>query len=204
MKEMNTMKRFAVVLALVALAVCATTAAYGSSINLSESWYIKITNFSISPIMEDFWTVSSYTWSTTSLVEPKLQDPYGDHYRTLLFDFHAGTVTTNDYVRFEPRATVGSAWSGTMSFDWEIHCNNPQVLFDVDGGGQTWWTAPVGSSYRSGSASFYVSTWGDPAAQIPPALTVSFAPVPEPTSFAALLIPISLSGIGFVLRRSRR
>ncbi len=203
---MNKTKRFAVVLAFIALATCAATAALADSINLSESWYIKITNISLGD--DDFTEYQTYGWSSTSLIEPKLLDPDPldpGLFRTLVFDFHTGQADMDAEAWFMPFATVGSTWTATMSFDWEIHCDNPQVLFGVytDDGGLTksaWWTAPTGSSYRSGSASFGTGT----LAGIPPAFYVSFAAVPEPTSFVALLIPISLSGIGFAWRRARK
>ncbi|MHB9035086.1 MAG: hypothetical protein ACYC64_00365 [Armatimonadota bacterium] len=200
------MKKIAVVLAIVALAICAATAVYGDSINLSESWYIKITNFSLrgEANFNQFWT---YGRSTTSLIEPKLQDTDPNNqgfFRTLLFDFHAGQANADDISQFEPYATLGSDWSGTMSFNWAVYCNDPRVLFDVYSpwviGGEyptVWWSAPTGNSSRSGTASFYVSTLN----QITPAFRVSFASVPEPSTFVVLLC--ALFCVPLLNRRAR-
>jgi hypothetical protein len=204
------MKNLVIVLAVAALAICAASAVCGDPIDLSENWYIKITNFSLQGSFvsfEDFSRIWSYKYSTTSSIEPKLQYPAsdGESYSTLIFDFHAGQASLDDKAWFDPLATLGTSWGATMSFDWEIHCNDPRVIFGVDGVGTTqgvhkvWWTVPVGGSYRSGSTSLGVSTYLTDT----PNFYVSFAEVPEPTGFVALLVPISLSGIGIRLRRTK-
>ena len=199
-----------VLVSIIALSSLIPATAQANSINLSENWYIKITNFSLQgggelplPLTINLTALSlpgSYQGSSTQIVEPKLQDQVSgnpNYYNTLLFDFHAGSVTTADKAWFYPACTVGSIWSGTMSFNWQIYSNDPSILFGVSSDEQTWWTAPSGSSYRSGSASFYVSTSGEGAA--PPEFVVSFASVPEPTS----LLTVMMFTVGFICRRRR-
>jgi hypothetical protein len=209
------MKKLMVVLVTVILTMSAVTT-YADTIGLSENWYIKITNFSLQGEIEPDWSnpnptpinqigfsrVWSAQQSTTSLVGPILQNVSsdGNWYSTLIFDFHAGQVNLNDYVWFYPFATLGSTWNATMSFDWEIHCNDPRVVLGVDcvtspsGQSTVWWNVPAGSSYKTGSASLDVKTYVDN-----PKLYVSFASVPEPTS----LLAITMLTLGFVCQRRR-
>lgn len=209
------MKKLAVLL-LVALAMCGTTAIYADTINLSENWYIKITSFSLQGWMEpvgpdptpspvnfagfpDIW---KYQYSTTSLIEPKLLNPSSDgmSYGTLLFDFHAGQACGDGSAWFCPFATLGSPWAATMSFNWQISCSDPNVVFGVDtiNGGRiqdVWWSAPASSNNRSGSISLDVET----RQSIPPGFYVSFATVPEPTS----LLAVVMFTAGFACRMRR-
>lgn len=193
-----------------AICFCTTTAVNADTISLSENWYVRITDFYLfSPTNTDFSSFTSYKWSTTTLIEPKLMNQSStnpDRFKTALFDFHAGQALTNDFASFCPHATVGSTWGGEMSFRWEIYCTDPRLVFFAASGGsdlgsRVWWTAPAGTGYRTGTATFHASTWGPSYAQVPPSLVVQFTPVPEPTTLSSVIGCLVCAACFFKKRR---
>ena len=205
MKRLSPFLAVAFLSSFVNLSLC--TPGQAETINLAENWYVRITNFTLTVYSgQGFYEPNTYKSSTTSLIEPKLQQPGNpDWYNTLYFDFHAGQAQTSDYASFWPYATLGSEWSATMSFQWEINCSDSRLRLAVGssypGWDKVWWSAPDGTGYRTGTASFMTSTWGPPGGPLPPGIGVSFAPVPEPTSFVSLLL--GLAGLPVIIRRRR-
>lgn len=190
------MKRLQVILAVAALAICVATAVCADTIDLSENWYIRITDFSVGG-STGFHSPYTYQWSTTHLIEAKLLDqvPNTETYSTLLFDFHAGQAQTGDEADLLPYAALASDWSAEISFDWRINCDDPRVAFrfwtpEVSPyDATTWWSIPTGTGIRSGTASFHAGT----ILQVPPSFQLSL--VPEPQSLVALVIPTLIVGM---------
>lgn len=210
------MKKIASLLAVLSLLALSqllqSAAVQASTVLISESSYVQITNYSAwylytnfedpygPPVLHEwngFMAIYAPYYKSIPTIETKLMED------GLLFDCHSGYATVGDYSSAMPVGLCGMEPWKRVEFDWASNISSsaaPYLCIEVAGPSGTtydehvqWYLRP-GAGSRSGHAIIDISYPGITDVVY---IRLAVEPVPEPSSLLALTV----FTVGFVCRR---